>query len=176
MGSFWSRLQYNTMTDQEAFVKMIQQYEGTIFKIARLYIRTETDLNDMYQEIVLQLWKAFPSFQGKSSPGTWLYRVALNTAITYLKKRKRRVETVTLYEGIDQFRADEEQGVKSQITMLYEMVSKLDGLDKGLVLLYLENKSHQEIADIIGISVSNVGTRINRIKKKLKQQAKQLAE
>ena len=160
------------MTDQKAFVNLIQQHEGTIFKIARLYINSEVDVDDLYQEIVLQLWKAFPSFQGKSAAGTWLYRVALNTAITYLKKRKKRIETVSLFTGIDQFEVDDSED-KHQIARLYEMVSKLDSLDKGLVLLYLENKSHQEIADIVGISVSNVGTRINRIKKKLREKAKQ---
>lgn len=161
------------MTDQKAFVNLIQEHEGTIYKIARLYINSDADLDDLYQEIVLQLWKAFPSFQGKSSPGTWLYRVALNTAITYLKKRKRRVETISLFAGIEQCKLEENDPERSQIALLYEMVSKLDGLDKGLVLLYLENKGHQEIADIVGISVSNVGTRINRIKKKLREKAKQ---
>ncbi len=161
------------MTDQKAFVNLIQEYEGTIYKIARLYINSEVDLDDLYQEIVLQLWKAFPSFQGKSAAGTWLYRVALNTAITYLKKRRKRVETVSLFWGIDQFKVDDNDPRKRQIALLYELVSKLDSLDKGLVLLYLENKSHQEIADIVGISVSNVGTRINRIKKKLRDKAKE---
>lgn len=153
-------------------MNLIQEYEGTIFKIARLYINSEDDLDDLYQEIVLQLWKAFPSFLGKSAAGTWLYRVALNTAITYLKKRKKRIETVSLFTGIDQLEVDNSED-KHQIARLYEMVSTLDNLDKGLVLLYLENKSHQEIADIVGISVSNVGTRINRIKKKLREKAKQ---
>ena len=154
-------------------MNLIQEHEGTIYKIARLYINSDADLDDLYQEIVLQLWKAFPSFQRKSSPGTWLYRVALNTAITYLKKRKKRIETVSLLAGIEQFKVDDREQDKSQIALLYDMVSKLDSLDKGLVLLYLENKSHQEIADIVGISVSNVGTRINRIKKKLRDKAKQ---
>lgn len=161
------------MTDQKAFVNLIQQHEGTIFKIARLYVNSEVDLDDLYQEIVLQLWKAFPSFQGKSAAGTWLYRVALNTAITYLKKRRRQIETVSLFADIEHGRVEDNERDKSQITLLYEMVSTLNNLDKGLVLLYLENKSHQEIADIVGISVSNVGTRINRIKKKLREKAKQ---
>ena len=153
---------------------MIKEHEGTIYKISRLYAQKDQELEDLYQEIVLQIWKAFPSFKGQARVSTWLYRVALNTAITQLRRRKRKVQTVPIGDDLEKMAMVESPEDERQIKMLYRLVGKLEDVDKGIILLYLEDRSHKEIAEIIGLSISNVGTRLNRIKEKLKNQASQI--
>ncbi|HAZ24902.1 MAG TPA: sigma-70 family RNA polymerase sigma factor, partial [Algoriphagus sp.] len=143
--------------------------QGLIYKITTIYTRDREEQNDLYQEIVYQTWKSFDQFKKASKPSTWLYRVGMNTAITHLNQSKKKVTAVPL-EGLRVEIADEKDPIKEEkITQLYAEIRKLNLLDRGIVFLYLEGKNHEEISEIVGISISNVGTRMSRIKQKLKQ-------
>lgn len=160
------------MQKQQNFIKLIKENEGIIYKITLVYAFNEEDQKDLYQEIVYQLWKSFDSFRGGSKISTWMYRIALNTSITRLKKEKRKGERVSLdsylLERIDQI----DTLMEDRIKLLYSHIKQLNTVEKGVVLLYLEGKNYDEIAAITGFTPSNVGTRLNRIKQKLKSQIK----
>ena len=155
---------------EQLFVEMINTHRGIIYKVCNLYGLEQEDKNDLFQEVILQLWRAFPSFRQESKPSTWMYRIALNTAITNFRKESRRPES----KGIS---ADEFQipdlGTYSeeneQMSMLKQAIDALTEIEKAIILLYLEEKSYEEISKIIGISKTNVGVRINRIKIKLEK-------
>ncbi|MGB3343127.1 MAG: sigma-70 family RNA polymerase sigma factor [Aequorivita sp.] len=158
------------MDKKNAFITTINQNQGLIFKVASIYTNNDEDKKDLSQEIIYQLWKSFDTFQQRSSLSTWMYRVAMNVAIQNLKTSKRKVLTISMDEQFLNF----QEGINSEIEEKWKLLKKhidtLNLLDKGIVILYLENKSHKEIAQIIGISTSNVGTKLNRIKEKLKKQ------
>ena len=160
------------MQKQQDFITLIKENEGVIFKVTLVYTFNEEDQKDLYQEIVCQLWKSFDSFRGDSKISTWMYRIALNTAITNLKKEKRKGNRVpldiSLLNKIDEI----DTIIDDRLKILYAHIKKLNTVEKGIVLLYLEGKSYDEIAVITGFSVTNIGTRLNRIKKKLKSQIK----
>lgn len=160
------------MQKQQNFIKLIKENEGIIYKITLVYAFNEDDQKDLYQEIVYQLWKSFDSFRGGSKISTWMYRIALNTSITRLKKEKRNGDRVSfdseLLEKIDQI----DTIMEDRIKLLYSHIKQLNTVEKGVILLYLEGKNYDEIAAITGFTSSNVGTRLNRIKKKLKSQVK----
>lgn len=160
------------MQKQQNFIKLIKENEGIIYKITLVYAFNEDDQKDLYQEIVYQLWKSFDSFRGGSKISTWMYRIALNTSITRLKKEKRNGDRVSfdseLLEKIDQI----DTIMEDRIKLLYSHIKQLNTVEKGLILLYLEGNNYDEIAAITGFTSSNVGTRLNRIKKKLKSQIK----
>ena len=159
------------MDKKDTFITAINENQGLIFKVASIYTNNNEDKNDLSQEIIYQLWKSFDTFQQKSSLSTWIYRVALNVAIYHLKTSKRKIKTEPLDK---QFLNFQEKNNNTEIEEKWQMfkqhIDTLNLLDKGIVVLYLENKSHEEIGQIIGISTSNVGTKLARIKEKLKQQ------
>ena len=158
------------MSKQSEFIGLIREHEGIIYKIARVYLDQEEDQKDLYQEIVYQLWKSYESFDERSKWSTWMYRVALNTAISFLKRDKRKLNKV-YSERLDNFKMEPFDPVmEERIDWLYKSIQKLSVIEKGIILLYLEAKSHEEIASITGFSTTNVGTRISRIKEKLKRQ------
>lgn len=158
------------MDTRETFITAIKANEGLIYKIASVYTDNAEDRKDLMQEIIYNLWKSFASFNQKSSLSTWMYRVAMNVAIYHLKITKRKISTIPLdgenFDFTDLKNTDYEDKLKT--FGLY--LNNLNQLDKGIVMLYLENKSYAEIAEIIGISESNVGTKMSRIKEKLKKQ------
>ncbi|WP_378173773.1 RNA polymerase sigma factor [Aquimarina sp. SS2-1] len=158
------------MSKEEEFTRIIKDNEGVIFKITTVYTDRSEDQQDLYQEIVYQLWKAFDSFRGDAKVSTWMYRVALNTAITRLKKEKRSGNRV----GIDQVILKQTENYNTEfeekLKILYAHIKMLNDLEKGLILLLLEGKKYEDIALITGLTPSNVGTRISRIKQKLKTQ------
>ena len=156
------------MQDKTAFVAIIKENEGILYKITRVYTDTIEDQKDLYQEIVYQLWKSFDSFKGNSKISTWMYRIALNTAIAYLNKSKKRVRQVRLDFELSNPIDEKDSTTEERLKILYEMIKQLNVIEKGLILLFLEGKSYEEIANITGFSNSNVGTRLSRIKKKLK--------
>lgn len=158
------------MDTKSRFIKVIKENEGLIYKITTLYTNSVQDRSDLYQEIVYQLWKSFGSFKEHSKLSTWMYRVALNTAIYNLKQTKKRIETTPIDLKTDQLADDLEKTEEERIKLLYEHIQRLNLLEKGIILLYLEGKSHEDIASIVGISISNVGTKISRIREKLKSQ------
>jgi len=149
---------------------LIREHEGIIYKISRVYFDQEEDQKDLYQEIVYQLWKSYDSFDDRSKWSTWMYRVALNTAISFLKRDKSKLKKVSS-EGLDNFKMEPFDPVmEERIEWLYKSIQELSVVEKGIILLYLEGKRHDEIASITGFSATNVGTRISRIKEKLKRQ------
>ncbi|WP_298316448.1 sigma-70 family RNA polymerase sigma factor [uncultured Aquimarina sp.] len=158
------------MSKEEEFTRIIKDNEGVIFKITTIYTDRSEDQQDLYQEIVYQLWKAYDSFRGDAKVSTWMYRVALNTAITRLKKEKRKGNRI----GIDQVVLRQTENYNTEfeekLRILYAHIKMLNDLEKGLILLLLEGKKYEEIALITGLTPSNVGTRISRIKQKLKTQ------
>ncbi|WP_113923194.1 RNA polymerase sigma factor [Cognataquiflexum aquatile] len=164
------------MDIKEHFTKVIKANEGLIYKITTLYTDEKQDRKDLYQEIVYQLWKSFGSFHEQSKVSTWMYRVALNTAIFHLKQSKKRPVTIPFELEMDRLTDESDKAEEDRIKLLYEHIQQLNLLEKGIILLFLEGKSHEEIAEIVGISISNVGTKISRIKEKLKSQIKKNAD
>ncbi len=156
------------MDKKDRFAAVLKNNEGLIFKVASLYTNSLQDRQDLYQEIVFQLWKSFDTFKEQSKISTWMYRVAMNTAIYNLKSSKKQVNTVPIDLEALQLIDPADKTEEDRLKLLFEHIQLLNLLEKGIILLYLEGKSHLEIADIIGISTSNVGTKILRIKEKLK--------
>jgi RNA polymerase sigma-70 factor (ECF subfamily) len=160
------------MHTEEDFIQHIKENEGIIYKVARLYTNSTEDRKDVYQDIVYQLWKSYPSFKADSKISTWMYRVALNTAINNLKKEKRKGTRVSmdnfLLNKIDQV----DTVMEERITLLYAHIKKLSVVERGIILLHLEGKNYDEIAAITGFTATNIGTRLARIKNKLKSQIK----
>ena len=156
------------MQSKLEFVQTIKQHQGIIYKVVRVYEAKAEDQKDLYQEIVYQLWKSFSSFQGKSKMSTWIYRVALNTAIAHLNKSKRLDKRVEM--DFSQLNIAEERDplLEERMALMYEHIYKLDVIEKGLILLYLEGKNYEEIAKITGFTKTNVGTRLGRIKEKIR--------
>ena len=158
------------MDKKDAFITAIKENQSLIYKIASIYTKSIEDRNDLAQEISYQLWKSFDTFNQKSSLKTWMYRVAMNVAIHHLKIAKRKILTVPMDEQFLYFHEVDNSEIEEKWKIFKQHIDNLNLLDKGIVILYLENKSHEEIAQIIGISTSNVGTKLSRIKEKLKQQ------
>lgn len=133
-----------------------------------MYCNSQEDTEDLFQEILLQLWRSYPNFSGASAVSTWMYRVALNTAITRLRKENNPRQALQFtHIAPDLPEAEVARGEQEQ--ELYGAIARLNKFDKALAMLYLEEKSYQEMAEILGLSVTNVGAKINRIKHKLKQ-------
>lgn len=158
------------MDKTQQFLAALNENKGLIFKIAVIYSNSIDDRNDLVQEITYQLWKSFDTFEKKSSLATWMYRVAINVSIYHLKNEKRKIKAVPLEELILDFYEVNDNEIEEKWLLLKQHIDNLNLLDKGIVILYLENKSHEEIGQIIGISASNVGTKLSRIKEKLKKQ------
>ena len=157
--------------DKEEFIKSLEEYKGIINKISFAYTNNINDRNDLKQEILIQLWKSYPKFNHKSKLSTWIYRVALNTAISNLRKTKRKIREVELSEQHYQIPdSDNKTELNENIKTLYELIYRLNELERAIILLYLEDQSYSEIAGIVGISETNVATKLSRIKLKLKNQ------
>lgn len=156
------------MAKEIAFAELIRKHQGLLFKVTSIYTNNSADREDLFQEVVYQLWKSFDSFRNESKISTWMYRVAMNTAISQLKKHKRRPNAIPISDSILSYHENSDDNFEERLRMLYRYIEQLNILEKGLMLLLLEGKSYKEIAEITGLSDSNVGTRISRIKKKLK--------
>ncbi|GAA4271640.1 sigma-70 family RNA polymerase sigma factor [Aquimarina gracilis] len=158
------------MSKETEFTHIIKAHEGVIFKITTVYTNNQEDQKDLYQEIVYQLWKSYDNFKGNSKVSTWMYRVALNTAITRLKKEKRKGDQIGIDKVIMKQTEQYDTEFEERLKVLYAHINGLNELEKGLMLLLLEGKKYEEISLITGLSASNVGTKISRIKQKLKTQ------
>lgn len=156
---------------EQEFLDMVRAYERVIYKVCYLYTTPRATLNDLYQDVVLNLWKAFPKFRHECKMSTWVYRIALNTCISFIRKEKNIPEIVTLTQEAD--RSEEEDETEAMLRQLYRMINRLGELDKSISLLYLEEKSYEEIAEITGLTVTNVATRLSRIKEKLRKMNKE---
>ena len=158
---------------EKEFVEQIQKHQGILHKICFVYSNNNADKEDLYQEIVLQLWKSYPSFRHEAKFSTWMYRIALNTAITLNKKaalfenhKTQLSEEYAIAEAID---------YSEDIKILYKAISKLSKIEKAIIMLWLEEKKYSEIAAIIGISEKNVSVKLVRSKKKLAKTIKKLS-
>ena len=153
------------------FISVIEANKGIIYKIANTYCKDTEDRNDLVQEITLKLWQAFDTYNDAFKHSTWIYRVALNTAISNYRKEKTREKYFTPIPAgfIEQADTDVTTKKEHHYNLLQQFISGLKEMDKALMLLYLEEKSYKEIAEILGISESNVGTKISRLKDLLKE-------
>ena len=157
----------------EQFLSVFEENTGIIIKISRAFTHTSHDREDLINDIALELWKSFEKFKGDSKISTWIYRVALNTAINYKRKKKND----SLFSFLNDFRKEEitpwlvEQEESDESEVLYQCIDELNEINKAIVLLYLDGNSHAEISEIMGISKTNVATRIGRIKEQLKNLA-----
>lgn len=156
------------MGKEESFTRIIKENEGVIFKITTIYTQNDQDQKDLYQEIVYQLWKSFDSFRNESKISTWMYRVALNTAINQLNKGKKYSNTTGIDQVVLRQTENYDADFENRLKIVYQHIHQLNILEKGLILLLLEGKKYQEISEITGLTETNVGTRISRIKQKLK--------
>lgn len=147
------------------FSELIEKNQAIIHKITMVYANSRADREDLFQEICLQLWKAYPNFREEAKFSTWMYKVALNTAISTIRKEKHKVvfEPLRETDGI----ADESTDTTEKVKLLYRAISELNNIDKAMILLWLDEKSYDEIAEILGTSKSNVSVKLVRIKRKL---------
>lgn len=160
--------------NQEIFTDLIEQNQGIIHKICRSYTDTKEQHQDMFQEIVLQLWQGIESFNDKAKFSSWLYKVALNTAITLFRKKKKQISTTAISQ-VPSIAYSEECETEEQIRLLYKAIKQLSEIERAITLLYLEDKNFKEIAETIGISNINARVKMNRIKSKLKKIMETLA-
>jgi RNA polymerase sigma-70 factor (ECF subfamily) len=163
---------------ESLFKTLLSEYGGAVLKVARAYTRTYEDCQDLAQEILLQVWRSLPQFQGRASPATWLYRVALNTALGWKRKQHRRqARQQPLLEMADPSAAGsssaEQVVAREAVERLYAAIHQLSKTDAALVLLYLDEMSYREIAEVLGISEGNVGVKLNRAKKALAELMKE---
>ncbi|MBX9448790.1 MAG: RNA polymerase sigma factor [Taibaiella sp.] len=160
----------------DIFLTVVQSNKGILYKIANSYCKNVEDRKDLVQEIIVQLWKSFDDYDDNFKHSTWMYRISLNVAISfYRKENSRRKISNPLKDGIIHFpENDGFDDKETDLGILQRLISQLKDLDKALMLLYLEEKSHKEISQIIGISETNVATKINRIKNSFKQKFTQL--
>ena len=153
------------------FAQIVREHRGTIYTVCYMFSKNEEEVADLFQDILVNLWKGFPKFRGDSSANTWIYRVSLNTCISAERKKKRRGETVPLAMDINLF--DDPGEDMKQVRMLQDRISRLGPFDRAIVLLWLENMSYDEIGSIVGISAKNVSVRLFRIKEQLKKMSEQ---
>jgi RNA polymerase sigma-70 factor (ECF subfamily) len=153
---------------EREFLDMIAAQKRIIYKVCYIYAKDQDDLNDLFQEVVLNLWKSFPHYRGESTVTTWVYRIAMNTCITFLRRSSTRLQTIPMTADVASLVADEE-GRTGQLQELYRLINRLGKLERALILLWLEERSYQEMADILGISKANVAVKLLRTKEKLKK-------
>ena len=157
------------------FQHIIETHNGILYKIARSYTDTAMDMEDLYQEMLIQLWQSYPRFEGKSKVSTWMYRVAFNTAMTFVKKQQRRpdqygMEATAQHIADHPFEKAEAQNEQQrQLNLLYASINQLKKAERAIILLHLDGKQYDEIAEIVGITVNNVGVKLLRTKQKLQK-------
>ena len=160
---------------EKEFESHIKEHELLLHKVCYMYAYNNTDRQDLFQEIVIQLWKAFPNFKGDAKISTWMYRIAINTAITGLRKAK---QLITSYEPhtIPEHAVDEATSLQKeeQVKELYNAIDRLNQVEKAIVMLYMEDRSYEEMEEILGINQGNLRVKMNRIKDKLKQLTKNI--
>ncbi len=155
---------------EKKFVTLLETHQNIVHKICRLYTNNNDAHNDLFQEITIQLWRAYPKFRGDAKFSTWMYRVALNTAITLYRKSKRQVQTQAFDTVQFKIQAHEyDDTEEEQLKIMYSAIKQLNDIDKALIFLYLEDKSYKEISDTLGITEVNARVKMNRVKTKLKK-------
>lgn len=153
---------------ERQFVELIAHHQQIIYKVCYMYATDDYTLDELYQETVINLWKGYAGFREESKASTWIYRIAMNTCISYFRKSSSHPSTVPISFDLEETMASDEAG-NYYLQELYRMINRLGKMERALILLWLDERSYQEISDILGISLSNVGTRLNRVKEKLKE-------
>jgi RNA polymerase sigma-70 factor (ECF subfamily) len=155
------------------FSRRVKEYQGIIHKVSRMYCDNEEHRKDLFQEILIQLWKSYPSFRGDAKFSTWMYRVAINVAIQDLRKTKKKQRLFFQTNRFKEASHDDETEMENEkIKRMYAAISKLNKVEKAIVMLHLEEKTNEEIADIVGITQNYVRVKMNRIKTKLSKTVK----
>lgn len=149
---------------EQQFAQMVREHKTTIYTVCYMFSKDEDEVNDLFQEVLINLWKGYEGFKGQSDIKTWIYRVSLNTCISIDRKKKSHKKAEV---GMGVSLLSEGGENSKQIRMLHERINRLEIFDRAIILLWLENQSYEEIAAIVGISVKNVSVRLLRIKKKL---------
>ena len=159
-----------TQALQERFQSLVEEHKKILYKVCNSYCRNRDDREDLAQEIIVQLWRSFGSFDERYRFSTWMYRIALNVAISFYRRESTRTRHVISDEEQLLQAIDDRESQPEDIRLLYQFIGGLDPLNKALILLYLDGNGYQEIADVVGISETNVATKISRLKKTMKQQ------
>ena len=162
----------NLASEKEWFIGMLKEHKRILYKVVYAYCQGSEDRKDLEQEIIIQLWKSLKYYNKEFKLSTWIYKIALNVAISHYRKDFKRKKTNIPFDGTIFQIAEEENFSEEYISKterLYKFINQLNEFDKAIIILYLEDKSYKEIADIIGLTETNVGTKINRIKKKMKE-------
>ena len=169
------RSQHLMKRDRAAFMEILEDHKLIIFKICNSYSRDPEEQKDLVQEVILQLWSSFPKYNPEFKFSTWIYRIALNVAISnYRKSTTRNKHLAKVEDSYVEIALDHDSDDREDVQLLKQFIDQLDELNRALMILYLDGNSHEEIAAILNISKSNVGTKINRIKEKLKKQFKDI--
>lgn len=157
------------MANEQPFVQLLNTHQNIVHKVCRIYMDTEENREDLFQEITLQAWKAYSSFKGDAKFSTWLYRVALNTAITFFKKDKKQQAHFVSVEIVPDNSDEGYNPIEEKVQSMYKAIADLGKIDKALVTLYLEDYSYNEIGEMLDITPNNVAVKMIRIKQKLKE-------
>ncbi|WCT12464.1 RNA polymerase sigma factor [Mucilaginibacter jinjuensis] len=153
---------------KEQFTLLITSNQGLILKVCNMYCNSREDREDLFQDIVLQLWRAYGSFNGASKVSTWIYRVALNIAITRLRKETKREKFTGLDDNVFEIAATDNKEENEQVLQMYEAIKKLSEVERAITMLYMDDYSYREIAEVMGLSESNIGFNLSKIRSKLK--------
>ena len=157
------------MASEKEFITLLNQHQKIVYKVCNLYMDGHADREDLFQEITLQAWKAYENFRGDAKFSTWLYRVALNTAITFFRKEKRK-PAIYSTDTVPEQTEESYDPIEEQVKAMYAAIGNLSKIDKAIVMLYLEDFSYIEIGEMMGITANNVAVKMNRIKLKLKEE------
>jgi RNA polymerase sigma-70 factor (ECF subfamily) len=168
----------STPADEDRFLELVNENRNKILRVCRVYAWNAADQDDLYQEILFHIWRGLPDLKERQFANTWLYRVAINTAISFVRKRASRSDRVVQFEPADLTRAIEsrqttEASSDDRLANLYSAIYKLDALEKALVTLFLEDLTYEEMAEATGIKANNVGVMLHRAKKKLSRLVKE---
>ena len=160
------------MNAEKEFISLLNQHQKIIYKVCNLYLQSHEDKEDLFQEITLQAWKAYANFRGNAKFSTWLYRVALNTAITFYRKEKKQFIYST--DNIPEIANGPYDPIEENNKAMYAAIGQLSKIDKAIIMLYLEDYSYNEISEVLGITANNIAVKMNRIKIKLKENVKSI--
>lgn len=166
----------DTLSEKDKFIRIIKDHKRIIYKVINSYCKDFEDRKDLEQEIIIQLWKSLKSYNENFKLSTWIYRIALNVAIShYRKDQKRQKSNTSIDEEIFRIAVDDsDEEQKGRSELLYHFINQLDTFNKAIIILYLDDNSYKDISEILGITETNVGTKISRIKKQLKECFSQL--
>lgn len=153
---------------EERFTKIVREQKGTVYTVCYMFSSRQDEVDDLFQDTLVNLWRGFDGFRGDSDVRTWVWRVALNTCISADRKKKRRPKTETLDFGVNLYEEQNDSDTR-QVQLLHKRISRLPVFDRAIVLLWLEDLSYDEIASIVGITPSNVGVRLSRIKEEMRR-------